>query len=282
MSGNGGYYPNGESRGTGRYDSYYDKNTDSRDSRGRGGYRGGRGHGRYGANLRGRGKGFGRPDHSYGGRPLYRDANHRGGDSPRDDPRDHGPRDFAPREHPYHRDGPRDLRRDDQREILRPDSYSGRRENDDLRTGEAREHARNRDSSPGRTNGHPQLEDRGHDRADRSTERPAERLTERPQYSGMRGPSRGSNYGQKRTSDAGHGSHRTNPWITLLKLGQGKTAARVELNYKEISRVNDRLAELQSEKVKLACALSTLEVYAKRDALNVEICSEKLDEFTYL
>jgi len=46
--------------------------------------------------------------------------------------------------------------------------------------------------------------------------------------------------------------------------------------------VNKTISELQADAMKLTSLLEMLEVYASRDALNVEISKEKLDEFTYL
>lgn len=72
------------------------------------------------------------------------------------------------------------------------------------------------------------------------------------------------------------------PWIPILRLRDPRVTSRLESRYNELSAVNEKLALLQAEKIKLSSALLTLEVYAARDALNVEICGEKLDEFTYL
>ncbi|KAM9911299.1 hypothetical protein OXX69_003662 [Metschnikowia pulcherrima] len=397
MSGSGSYFPNGDHRGSNRYDSYYDRSADPRDSRGRGGYRGSRGYDHYSGNYRGRGRGYGRPERHYGHRDDYRDSRdhgdsrdgtrgyrdsrgsgYRGDDSPRHGPRDPYHRDSHSRESTYSRENPgegiRELSRDtrhDSRESSRSDSYprndtrawdetnasrgpnaSSFDRNDSYEQqgslGRSESHDRNdvhfrndtvsrngpytkSDQTEDRARPEPaerprpvgpalssevpsRTEDRGPESDDRRYERP------RPH---IRGP-RGSAYGPKRASDAGPGFHRgsggsvgsvasggitptsgmstpaeipggprdvskkpaaptfTNPWISLLRLGEGKTAARLEQNHKELAAVNNKLAELQSEKIKLTCALSTLEVYAKRDALNSEICSEKLDEFTYL
>lgn len=56
----------------------------------------------------------------------------------------------------------------------------------------------------------------------------------------------------------------------------------MDASYKELANVNRTITELQSETMKLSALLSMLEVYASRDALNVEISNEKLDDFTYM
>lgn len=88
--------------------------------------------------------------------------------------------------------------------------------------------------------------------------------------------------GKDRHSVSGSSSKFLDPWISILRIGEGKTAARMESTYKELASVNKTISELQAETLKLSSLLATLEVYGKRDSLSVEISNEKLDEFTYL
>lgn len=244
-------------------------------------------------------------------RDSHRDSYH-GTDrdvSPRASPREASYRDHGSQEYPSFRDSGRDTR-------PRVDSFATRSDFPEPTRGEGPHDQLTRAAEPSfatSVDSQVRTEKRDMERMpEQVIERASERASERP-WTSVRGPSHGNIYGHKRSSDAGHGPHRgsggitpvspavkngvstldtatrkptvpvyANPWVPLLKLGEGKTAARLELNYKELSSVNDKLAELQSEKIKLTCALATLEVYAQRDALNTEICSEKLDEFTYL
>lgn len=67
-----------------------------------------------------------------------------------------------------------------------------------------------------------------------------------------------------------------------MRLGDGKSAARVNAAANELHTMNQKLSELQAERMKLASSLATLEVYAQRDALSVSVSAEKLDEFVYM
>lgn len=72
-----------------------------------------------------------------------------------------------------------------------------------------------------------------------------------------------------------------NPWAAILRV-DSKTAARLAASAAELSALNRRLAQLQADRMRLAGAVATLDVYAGRDALNAAISAEKLDEFVYM
>lgn len=59
-------------------------------------------------------------------------------------------------------------------------------------------------------------------------------------------------------------------------------ASRLNANYNELEAVDKSLASLHAERHRLNMAISMLEIYAKRDAISVEVATEKLDEFTYI
>lgn len=262
MSGSN-YLPyQGSGRPGDRPGSYQDRRFDnsSRSYRGRGGFRG-----RGNENYRGRGSYRG---HDYGHDYRDRDRDPRDRDtSDREqrerDPRERDPRDREPRDREYR------------------EEYRHRERDDDLRS--------ERQSRP--------------DRPDRSER--AE-IAERPERSQrpFRGGFRGDNHGfRDRGSDSpvhksissggitlsgkdhsgvSSSAKFSDPWISILRMGEGKTAARMEATYKELVSINNTISELQSEKYKLSNLLATLDVYCARDSLNVEISKEKLDEFTYL
>lgn len=71
------------------------------------------------------------------------------------------------------------------------------------------------------------------------------------------------------------------PWAAILRVDP-KTAARLGASAAELGALNRRLAQLHADRMRLAGAVATLDVYARRDALNAAICAEKLDEFVYM
>lgn len=73
----------------------------------------------------------------------------------------------------------------------------------------------------------------------------------------------------------------SSPWAAILRV-DSKTGARLSASAAELASLNRRLAQAQAERMRLAGAVGTLEVYAGRDALNAAICAEKLDEFVYM
>lgn len=248
-------------------------------------------------NFRGRGSFRSRGSDHYRGRGGYRGRDHRDYRDHHRDYRERDPRDRVPRERDPRDSDPRDRDREDYNrpsrdyrdrdEYVRPDDRRERRER------------------PEKFERAERIE-RGLERqAERGHERPLDRGPEkgsRPFRGGFRGDHGGSqSHGiphrdDKRmasgsnTPSGDHGNKHAakaeskfaDPWISILKLGEGKTAARVDANYRELASVNKTISLLQEETFKLQCLLLMLEVYASRDALSVEVSKEKLDEFTYL
>lgn len=279
MSGHN-YSYNESGRPADRSDNYDSRRFEPslRNFRGRGSFRS-RGSDHY----RGRGGYRGRDPRDY--RDHHRDYRERDPRDPRDRaPRDRDPRDREPRDREreeYNRSS-RDYR--DRDEHVRPDDRRDRRERP-----EKFERAERIERGPERP-------------LERGSERGAERLPERGPERGSR-PFRGGFRGDgiphredtrkasgSNTPSGDHGnkhaakpeSKYADPWISILKLGEGKTAARVDANYRELASVNKSISLLQEETFKLQCLLSMLEVYGSRDALSVEVSKEKLDEFTYI
>lgn len=243
----------GAPRPSERQGSYYERKFDSSRGRGRGGYRG-RDH--FSGPQRGRGR-------------NYRD------------------RDFGGRDHNGH-------------------EYRDERDGQEYRVGqEYREREsieRERELEPREREQRP-LFDR--ERSDRGEQRPPfDRERSDRSFSG-RGAHRGGAHGAHRggrgspnsfggkpprTSVSGSTPQRSgsaaptyvDPWILILQVKDAKVAGRMDANYRLLEAVNKTVAELRVERHKLARSLQMLDTYAKREALNVEICSEKLDEFTYL
>lgn len=268
-----------------RSDSHHDRRYDgtSRNYRDRGGYRG-RGYDTYRGGYRGRDHGRYRDprdrdprDRDLRDRDL-RDRDPRDRD-PRDrDVRDRGPRDRDPREREPRDKDLRDVRENDPRDRAprERESREDRKEREDRR--DDKELRQERPERPER----PDMRER-HDRSERKPFRGAyrdhsyrERGSDTPAHrsgSAVVTPGERSSMSVSKFSD---------PWISILRIGEGKTAARMDATYKEVSNVNKTIAELQADAMKLSALLSMLEVYALRDALNVEITNEKLDEFTYM
>lgn len=78
------------------------------------------------------------------------------------------------------------------------------------------------------------------------------------------------------------GARAGSPWVLILRIKDPKVASQMESNYLAEVAVNETLSKLQVESMKLENTLATFDVYAKRDALNVEQCNQKLEEFTYM
>lgn len=228
-------------------------------------------------NYRGRGSYRGRAPDYYRGRGGYKSRDY-GRDYRERDPRDREPewnaRDRDPRDRGV-RDPRGEYRPSDRDEYLRPE----REERPE------RPERRERMDRPDRPERFERLE-----RPDRSL---------RPYRGGFRGdvhghrerenesvPHRATGSGASTPSERertdGLASKYADPWISILHIGEGKTAARMNANYKDLVSVNKSISQLQEDAYKLQSLLATLEVYGARDALNVEISKEKLDEFTYL
>ncbi|SGZ56105.1 CIC11C00000001526 [Sungouiella intermedia] len=273
MSGSNYLLYQGSGRGD-RSDSYHDRRYDGspRHYRDRGGHRG-RGYDNYRGGYRGR---------DYG---SYRDSRDR---DPRDrDPRDRDPRDRDPRDRdPRERDArERDLRHKgesrerDPRDRVRDREYREdyRREDDELRSMPDKRDRPDRPDRPDKHDRHERRPPRGGYRGNRGDR-------EGFRAGGNDSPEHNLVSGGATPKDRGSisSSKFSDPWITILRIGEGKTAARMDAAYKELSNVNKTISELQADAMKLTSLLEMLEVYASRDALNVEISKEKLDEFTYL
>lgn len=78
------------------------------------------------------------------------------------------------------------------------------------------------------------------------------------------------------------GPRCSSPWVLILRIKDPKVITQMESNYRSAVSVNATLSKLQIEAIRLENTLATFDVYAKRDALNVEQCNQKLEEFTYL
>lgn len=270
MSGGNYLAYQGSGRATDR-DSYHDRryDTNPRNFRGRGSFRG-RKHEHY----RGRGNLRGRD---------YRDYNDSRERDPRErDPRDRDPRDREPRDRDL-REGPnREYEREREREEFRP------RERDDsdaradrMDSAEAQERPGGERLREGLQREAFERERLERERLDRDKLRAA-----RGGYRGSQGFRNGNNHEQSSGGSTPGGkstaTKNSNPWLSILHIGEGKTAARMEANYRELQKVNQAISELQADAHRMECLLAVLEVYGARDALNVEITSEKLDEFSYL
>ncbi|QRG40730.1 hypothetical protein FDK38_005219 [Candidozyma auris] len=294
-----GYYNN---------DSYYpDRRYDSSRGHSRGGYRGGRDHYR-GSYYRGRGKPL-----SSRGRDFRReyDRDYRERD-PRDRERDFRDRDPRDRDS---RDRERDYREIDPRERDSRDrevDYRDREYRDfrDHRKNDYSDYREHRDREPSW----------GKESRDRNS--PREPRDSREYRSDARGDHRGSRgefskdpvrslsggtpkyetssprHTPRHTSETGDhaatpsstssgpvapsSSTCTDPWISILQISDEKVAKRLESRHLELANVNKTLGQLQLQRHKLKAHMDLLDVYAKRDALNVEMTSEKLDEFAFM
>ncbi|KAG7194016.1 uncharacterized protein KQ657_005215 [Scheffersomyces spartinae] len=76
-------------------------------------------------------------------------------------------------------------------------------------------------------------------------------------------------------------SQSTNPWIQLLHIKDEHTRTTLQQRYLELEEVDARLMELQKSRLAMESAAKTLEIYAAKEALNVSITNDKLEEFTY-
>lgn len=74
----------------------------------------------------------------------------------------------------------------------------------------------------------------------------------------------------------------SNPWISILRIDRAKDIAQMEKNYLVECAINEKLAKLQAESLKLECTLKTFKLYGERDALTVELSSKNLEEITYM
>ena len=75
---------------------------------------------------------------------------------------------------------------------------------------------------------------------------------------------------------------QSSPWIARLGIKDPKVASQMYSTYRAEAALNEKLSKLQAAAHKLESTLATYEIYAKRDALNVQQCSGKLEEFMYL
>ncbi|KAF3986902.1 hypothetical protein FT663_02567 [Candidozyma haemuli var. vulneris] len=288
---------------------YPDRRYDSSRGHSRGGYRGNRDHYR-GSYYRGRGRGYS----SGRARDFRRDYGER-------DPRDRDPRDRDPRElDPRDRD-PREYReyrnRDEYQNDYKERDYRDRepsygrdsryekppsreyRDNRDRDGRDSRDVRDNRDFRDHRDSRDGQFSDYRGDRPDRRNE-----FVKEPSRSKSIGTPKHDNSSPRHTpssfsgaSSSGPAPSRdpgpvsspsaatpsyTDPWISILHIRDSKVASRLEARHQELANVNRSLGQLQAQRHKLKAHMDLLDVYAKRDALNVELTSEKLDEFTFL
>lgn len=263
-------------------DSHLDRRYEgtSRNYRDRGGYRG-RGYDTYRGGYRGRDHGRYRDPRDRDPRDREprdrdpRDRDQRDRDLRDRDPRDRDLRDRGPRDREPRDKDPREVRENDPRDRVPRvrESREDRKEREDRR--DDKELRQERPERPDMRERHERSERkpfrgayRDHSYRERGSDSPAHRSG-----SAVVAPNDRSSMSVSKFSD---------PWISILRIGEGRTAARMDATYKELSNVNKTIAELQAEAMKLNALLSMLEVYALRDALNVEITNEKLDEFTYM
>lgn len=192
------------------------------------------------------------------------------------DPRERDPRDLDPRD--------RDPRDRDPRDYREPREYKESREDD--RRDDRREEFRDREPSYSR----PPIRDRDSSYSD-YRERELREFSKEPSRSKSvskpkheNSSPRHSNSGLSPRGSRDHGSTPTytDPWISILHIRDNKVALRLEARHKELANVNTSLGLLQAEVHKLKAHMDLLDVYAKRDSLNVEMTTEKLDEFTFL
>lgn len=271
---------------------------------GRGGYRGGRDHYR-GSGYRGRGRGaprgreyrrdYGDPRDPRDREPRHRDPRDRDPRErdPRDrDPRDRDPRDSYPRDsYPRDRD-PRELDPRDRDPRDRDPRERDPRDRDprEYREEDRRDDYRDREPSYSRDRPLPRDSRDGHYSDHRGDRREFTKETSRSKSVGTPKhdtssprhiPSSGTS--PRASRDQGNsGPTYTDPWISILHIRDGKVALRLEARHQELANVNKSLGLLQAQVHKLKAHMDLLDVYAKRDALNVEMTSEKLDEFTFL
>ncbi|EMG48820.1 LGE1 Transcriptional regulatory protein LGE1 [Candida maltosa Xu316] len=73
-----------------------------------------------------------------------------------------------------------------------------------------------------------------------------------------------------------------NPWINIMQIEDEATQNKLETSYNEMTTLDASIADLQKSKLKLEMSMSLLEKQVDREALHVELASEKLEEFAYL
>ncbi|KAI3405032.2 hypothetical protein KGF56_002197 [Candida oxycetoniae] len=73
-----------------------------------------------------------------------------------------------------------------------------------------------------------------------------------------------------------------NPWINIMGITDEATQKTLEERYIELSQVEDKILELQKSKLRLEMNMSSLEKQAAREMLNVQLTTEKLEEFVYI
>ncbi|EDK45018.1 hypothetical protein LELG_03197 [Lodderomyces elongisporus NRRL YB-4239] len=74
----------------------------------------------------------------------------------------------------------------------------------------------------------------------------------------------------------------SNPWINIMGITDEPTQKLLEERYAEMTKFDDKILELQKNKLKLELSMSSLEKLAAREKLHVQLTSEKLEEFIYL
>ncbi|KAI5968189.1 hypothetical protein CANMA_002405 [Candida margitis] len=73
-----------------------------------------------------------------------------------------------------------------------------------------------------------------------------------------------------------------NPWINIMGITDEAQQTTLEDNYNEQAKADEAIRELQRKKIKLEMAISSLEKHAAREELQVQLTTEKLDEFVYI
>ncbi|CUM63280.1 uncharacterized protein PRCAT00000851001 [Priceomyces carsonii] len=74
----------------------------------------------------------------------------------------------------------------------------------------------------------------------------------------------------------------SNPWIEILHITDGQTRNVFELRYEELQKADEKLLEIQQERLRIENSVKLLEKQAEREDLHVNILNEKLEEFAYV
>lgn len=72
------------------------------------------------------------------------------------------------------------------------------------------------------------------------------------------------------------------PWTLILRIRDEKTQARLDATHALLGAANRQLVELQKERLRLETAVAHLERNALKEALNVQLTHDKLEEFAFL
>ncbi|KAK6199541.1 transcriptional regulatory protein LGE1-domain-containing protein [Scheffersomyces amazonensis] len=73
-----------------------------------------------------------------------------------------------------------------------------------------------------------------------------------------------------------------NPWIGILQIDSETTQDSLEKNYNDLKKVNKDIDQLQKIRLELENSVNFLDNQLEREALNVQLTNEKLEEFAYL